>query len=303
MQRHPAAPAVGERRDLLVRRPDVGPGAAPRTGPAWPGRSPGGRRARPGRSASPGRPTTARCPTSSPRGSGWAARRARRPRPPARPPTRPGRVGRAERPAVAPYPHVRQQPAAAYQSPQTPRRVPCRPPPRPAGQRQAGDDPRPRRAEAGRPGRVQAGKFPAETDRGRRSADPGRNPADDQGIVVPAEHLWDGHRRRVTQPAQPAGLGREAGRRRNHQRRPWRRRPGRRPAPGGSARRRAGRRGRRISRITRPDEPFQAALVRRGGARQAGLAGRAARPAPGSGRAAAARTRSNAASYSAGVPW
>jgi two-component system OmpR family sensor kinase len=75
-----AAPGTASRRPAgppRGRRPGCGPGAARRTGPAWPGRSPGDRRARPGRSASPGRRTTAHCLTSSRRGSGSAARPAR----------------------------------------------------------------------------------------------------------------------------------------------------------------------------------------------------------------------------------
>ena len=74
-------------------------------------------------------------------------------------------------------------------------------------QRQAGDEPGPRGAERLRARRVQAGQVTAERGGRGGSGRARRQPAQDQGLVVPAQDLGDRDGAGRGQPVQAAGLG------------------------------------------------------------------------------------------------
>jgi two-component system, OmpR family, sensor kinase len=134
--------------------PVSGRGKARRTARAWRGRSHGVRRERPGRRASHGRLTTARCPTSSRHGFGWAARPAR----PGRRSDRPRLPPALRRPPTTgqnPWPGVRKGAAVGSQKRRPLVGLLVR-------QRQTGDGAGPGRAEARGPGRVELGQVGAE---------------------------------------------------------------------------------------------------------------------------------------------
>jgi hypothetical protein len=79
-------------------------------------------------------------------------------------------------------------------------------------QRQAGDEPRPRRAEGVRAGRVQAGEVRAEAERRLGGGRAGRDHRDDQRVRANGQHLRHRDDGGLGQPAQAVRLGREHGR-------------------------------------------------------------------------------------------
>jgi two-component system OmpR family sensor kinase len=81
-------------------------------------------------------------------------------------------------------------------------------------QRQAGDEPRPRRAEGVRAGRVQAGEVRAEAERSLGGGRAGRDHRDDQRMRADGQHLRHRDGGSLGQPAQAVRLGREHGRER-----------------------------------------------------------------------------------------
>ena len=81
--------------------------------------------------------------------------------------------------------------------------------PGPVVQGEAGDEPGPRGAEALSARAVCPGQLPPEPFRRVRGAPPGRDPGQDQGPLIPAEHPGNGRAGRIAQPAQAAGLSLE----------------------------------------------------------------------------------------------
>jgi hypothetical protein len=113
-------------------------------------------------------------------------------------------IARRERPGVRGLAQVGQDAPVRVPFGPAPRRRPWR-----IVQRQAGDEARPRRAEAVRPGSVHARQLAPESARRLRRGWTGRNPRQDERAGVPAEHPGNRYGPRSGQPAEPPRLGLE----------------------------------------------------------------------------------------------